>query len=310
MPSDPADLTIDPPHLVHTTAALDIMLSHLREQPRFAVDTESDSLYRYYPKVCLIQVSTCRHSALNDDAEGVTDYLVDPLQMADAPAMLADFGALLADEHYEVIMHAAENDIYTLQRDFGFTFRSVYDTQIAARCLDWPGIGLAKILEAQFGVISNKRMQRTDWGVRPLTLEQTVYAQKDTHYLLELRERQVELLKEAKQWRNAQNAFKSLEKLDFRERTPHERTWRNTKGYRRVPRKQQPLLQALWAWREEEAQVQDVPPFKIAHDRVLVAIATVQPRTTLKLSEIDGFGKSQVRRYGDDVLRILNGEAE
>jgi ribonuclease D len=147
-----------------------------------ALDTESDSLYRYYPKICLIQLSVGARDD-NSDPTGVVDYLVDPLRLDD----LAALGEVLAAPGVEVIMHAAENDMLLLYRNFGFTFPKIFDTQLAARILGWKQVGLAAILEAQFGLVSDKRMQRTNWGKRPLTAEQIAYAQMDTHYLPILR---------------------------------------------------------------------------------------------------------------------------
>ncbi|MCB0050968.1 MAG: hypothetical protein KDE24_15655, partial [Caldilinea sp.] len=54
--------------------------------------------------------------------------------------------------------------------------------------LGWKQVGLAAILEKNFGIVSDKRMQRTDWGKRPLTPQQITYAVMDTHYLLPLRD--------------------------------------------------------------------------------------------------------------------------
>ena len=41
-----------------------------------ALDTESDSLYSYYPKGCLIQISTYADGQ-NPDPNQVIDYLID-----------------------------------------------------------------------------------------------------------------------------------------------------------------------------------------------------------------------------------------
>ena len=46
-----------PPVLVTDATTFQEMLSFLRTQPRIAVDTEADSLYSYFEKVCLIQFS-------------------------------------------------------------------------------------------------------------------------------------------------------------------------------------------------------------------------------------------------------------
>ena len=172
------------PTLIYTQSGLREMCALLRTRPLIALDTESDSLYSYYPKVCLIQISTFADPD-DTDPQRVLDYLVDPLRLT----RLDELGELLADPTQEVVMHAAENDIFTLQRDFSFRFHHIFDTQLAARILGWQKVGLAKMLESNFGLISDKRMQRTNWGKRPLTPQQISYAQMDTHYLPALRAR-------------------------------------------------------------------------------------------------------------------------
>ncbi len=115
------------PILVDTPAAFDAFLQVLSTENRLALDTESDSLYRYFYKVCMIQVST-----------GSIDYLLDPLRLPD----LRPLGQFLADPSIQKVFHAAENDVLLLKRDFKFSFDNIFDTMLAARILggaawDW-----------------------------------------------------------------------------------------------------------------------------------------------------------------------------
>ena len=111
------------------------MIAALNGQPLLALDTESDSLYRYFFKVGLIQIST-----------PTTDYLVDPLRLPD----LTSLGEILADPAVEKVFHAAENDVLMLKRDFGFSFANVFDTMLAARILGWKQVSLAALLAQHF----------------------------------------------------------------------------------------------------------------------------------------------------------------
>jgi ribonuclease D len=74
------------PVLVYSPKSYAQMLTHLRRHQLVALDTESDSLYRYYPKICLIQLSV---GARDDNSEptGIVDYLVDPLRLNDLSAL-------------------------------------------------------------------------------------------------------------------------------------------------------------------------------------------------------------------------------
>lgn len=292
--------------LVYSPKVLRRLVAYLRTQPRFALDTESNSLYSYYGKVCLIQVS-CH--AINDHtgAPEITDYLIDPLRLD----TLDPLGELCADPTFEVVMHAADNDMLTLYRNHGFTFGRIFDTQLAARILGWKQVGLAALLEKHFGIVSNKRMQRTDWGKRPLTPEQIAYAQMDTHYLLQLREILVEELKAAGRWEEAQDAFTVLAALDSSMRVPEERTFWQMRAVRDVPREQHAVIEALWRWRENEARSADRPPFKVVNDAVLVDLAKRQPQTRTDLEEIPGFSSLQIRRYGAALMQaVQEGQAQ
>lgn len=288
------------PNLIYTQVAFAQMMDHLWINKLLALDTESDSLFSYYPKVCLIQISTYAGDAA--DSQAVTDYLVDPLRFSE----LAPLGQLLADAGNTVIIHAAENDIYLLQREFDFGVANLFDTQLAARILGWPRAGLAAILEEQFGVVSNKKMQRTNWGKRPLTPEQIAYAQMDTHYLLTLRERQIQELHERDRWEEAQEAFAQLTAIDYRARVAAERSIWQMKEARTAPHAQLGVLESLWHWREQEAQHQDRPPFKILHNQVLVDLAQRQPTSLNQLHEMRTLSASEIQRYGNVLLQAIH----
>ena len=68
-----------------------------------------------------------------------------------------------------------------------------------------------------------------------------------------------------------------------------------------------PLFDALRAWRATEAKSQSVPPYVIFHDSVLREIAAARPGDLDDLGEIKGVGGSKLSRYGQDVLRIVRG---
>lgn len=287
------------PTLIYTQAAFAQMMEQLWSRKTVALDTESDSLFSYYPKVCLIQVSTYANG--DHDANAVIDYLIDPLRFTE----LGPLGQLLADPSCTTIMHAAENDIFLLQREFDFSVANLFDTQLAARILGWPRAGLAAILEEQFGVVSNKKMQRTNWGKRPLTPEQIAYAQMDTHYLLALRERQIHELHERERWEEAQEAFEQLKATDYRARVAAERSIWQMKESRLVPHAQMGVLEAIWAWREQEAQNQDRPPFKVVNNQVLIDLALKQPTSLTQLHEIHSLSPSEIQRYGNALLQAI-----
>src|SRR4051794_5449523 len=229
--------TLPPPIPVADEGALETLVDALASCAVVAVDTESNSLHAYRERVCLIQFSTPG-----------ADYIVDPIVLHDISTLAPFF----ASPGQQKVFHAAEYDIICLRRDYGFEFRNLFDTMSAARTLGWPQVGLAAILEAQFGVTMDKRFQRADWKRRPLTPEQLDYARMDTHYLLPLRERQLQALSEAGGMAEALEEFERLASLrrESGSEDPDPAAFWRVKGARELTARQAAVLQALFAYRE------------------------------------------------------------
>lgn len=281
---------LPPVEIIRHTAGLRALVDRVRAEPLLAVDTESNSLYAYYERVCLVQLST-----------RTQDYIIDPLSIDDMSAL----GELLADPAIEVIFHAAEYDIITMKRDFGFTFANIFDTMIAARICGWAQFGLGNILESQFGVRAEKRFQQADWSVRPLPAEQLVYAQMDTHFLPELRDRLLEELTAKGHLEEAHETFADLPNLPAaRQSFDPEGYWRIGQA-RTLTRAEMGVLRELFLLRDDIARRRDLPPFKILSDRVLVQLAQLGPRRVEDLHAVKGLSFDRVRRYGDEIIEAV-----
>lgn len=301
-PASGRQKSIAPPRLVQSPTQYKQFLKHVSDQPWLALDTESDSLFRYAPRVCLIQITAPADPGGHHSLYGiknVVDYLIDPLQLRE----LSELGEVLADDSTDVILHAAENDIITLQRDFDFRLRRLFDTQLAARILGRQGVGLAKVLSEEFGVVSDKRMQRTNWGKRPLSREQLTYAQIDTHYLPALRARQIRELEKSKRLEEAQAAFQMLETIEYR--PPEPRTVWHMKQIRTVDERDLGVLQAVWEWREKFAEQADRPPFKVLGESSLIHLSQKRPHSLASLRDIPGLNSRHVSWFGKELLAAV-----
>jgi len=280
------------PPPVHVTRApqMQEMLQKLRQQSVVAIDTESDSLFAYHYKVCLLQISV----------PGV-DYLVDPLAMCDATPL----GSLFANSAVQKIFHAAESDVIALKRDYGFAFTNVFDTLWAARILGWRHLNLAAILEDRFGVKVDKRAQRTNWGRRPLTSEQLAYARLDSHYLLPLREIQIAELSARGRMAEAEESFARSAAVEWEEK-PFDPNgfWRVT-GARDLSPRALAVLRELYLWRDQKARQLDRPLFKVVGDRTLLQMAMEQPADRESLGRIRGMSHNQVNRHGRAILAAI-----
>jgi ATP-dependent DNA helicase RecQ len=67
------------------------------------------------------------------------------------------------------------------------------------------------------------------------------------------------------------------------------------------------VVDALRAWRLDQARRNAIAPFVILHDRTLMAIASHLPRSAQELSEIPGIGPAKLAAYGEAILNIVKG---
>jgi ATP-dependent DNA helicase RecQ len=65
------------------------------------------------------------------------------------------------------------------------------------------------------------------------------------------------------------------------------------------------LLGELKALRLTLAAEENVPAYVIFNDKTLLELATIMPQTKTELSEISGFGKVKIEKYGDVFLEII-----
>jgi ribonuclease D len=250
------------------------------------VDTESNSLHAYRERVCLIQFSTAER-----------DYVVDPLALDS----LHPLETIFADERIEKIFHAAEYDLICLRRDYGYSFASIFDTMQAGRILGRKQAGLDRLLDEKFGVKTNKRFQKADWGVRPISRDLLLYAALDTHYLIPLRDLLAAELQEKQLWQLAQEDFRMACTATDQKPKTESAAWARLSGHRDLTARDMTVLKELVACREEIAARLDRPPFKVLDDERLVEIAEARPAT---LEELKGAGLSarQLEFWGADVL--------
>lgn len=286
MPRDSASV-----QLVRERQALEDLTARLRGASRIAIDTESASFHRYVDRVYLVQVSTDQETAL-----------IDPLEVP----TLEPVGALLADPAIEVVFHDADYDLRTLDRDYGFHARTLFDTRIAAQLAGEPTVGLASLLERYFGVRLNKKLQRADWSRRPLTREMVTYAADDTRYLLPLRDRLAKRLAEQGRLAWAEEEFRLLEGTRWAQgRSDSADAFLRIKGARALRGRNLAVLRALHAWREDTARRRDRAPFRIVGNAALLAVARAAPQDLDALSALEGVPQAIARRHGSDILAAV-----
>lgn len=65
------------------------------------------------------------------------------------------------------------------------------------------------------------------------------------------------------------------------------------------------LLDALKQWRRERSTEDNVPPYVVFSDKVLISIATRKPANEFDLLDISGIGPAKAASYGDAVFEVI-----
>jgi ribonuclease D len=251
------------------------------------VDVESDSMFHYKEKVCLIQISV----------PGV-NILIDTLLQKDLSSLLPVFSNPLIRK----IFHGADYDIRSLHRDFGIEVNSLFDTQIAARFLGMPQTGLSSCLENLFGIVLEKKYQKKDWSVRPLPKEMIQYAVKDTLYLLRLAQTlEKRLISNGRlSWVEEECALLSR----VRSLSPGtEPSYLKFKGAYKLDPRSLAVLDEILKWREAAALKKDVPPFKIIGNHQVMELVEKKPTG---IEELEGLSPKQANRFGKIILEAIH----
>lgn len=286
----PMDETqLPPPQWIAKPEDLARLAADLQQYPQIAVDTESNSLYAYQERVCLIQFSTPQQ-----------DYLLDPLALRDLSILRPFF----ANPDIEKIFHAAEYDLICLKRDFDIVIHSLFDTMQAARILGKAAFGLGAVLESEFGITLDKRYQRANWGLRPLPAPMLNYARLDSHYLIALRARQAADLQAAGRWELAREDFVRLSSVAPLSENGHDPCLKMSGSHDLTPQ-QLSVLKELCAYRDAQARRADRPPFKVLGNDMLIEIAQTCPASHIDLIHLRNLPAKLRDRHGGDLLAAV-----
>ena len=281
--------TAPPVQYLDSDASVSQFLASVAGTTELAIDTEGASFHRFVDRIYLIQLSTRDRHAI-----------IDPLAIQ-APAAL---GALLEDARVEVVFHDADYDLRLLHQDYGWHVSNMFDTRIAAQLLGLSAFGLAALLERSFGVKLDKKHQRADWSMRPLTAGMLDYAAQDTIHLLGLRDALKGELERKGRLDWALEEFRRLEGTRW-EPGKSDDSFLRLKGARDLTRRELALLRELVPWRDAVALQLDRATFRVVSNDVLLEIARVAPSSVEALGAIKGMPRGMVDRAGSAVLAAV-----
>lgn len=283
MTEEPAVLLTEPreglPEVVtDPDALLDAVQRIIHGHGPVAIDAERASGYRYGHRAYLVQLRRA----------GTGTILLDPIGFPD----LSPVGTAIADTEW--VLHAATQDLPCLD-EVGMRPSSLFDTELAARLLGLPRVGLGPLVQNVLGFELEKGHSAADWSTRPLPEAWLRYAALDVELLLELREALEDQLRAAGKHEWALEEFAAIVAAPPPE--PRVDPWRRTSGLHRVrDRRSLAIVRELWYARDQLAQQRDLSPGRVLPDAAIIEAALAKPASAGELAAMPVFrGRSQRR---------------
>ncbi|MFE5671837.1 HRDC domain-containing protein [Agromyces sp. NPDC056523] len=236
-----------------------------------AVDAERASGFRYSQRAYLIQLYR----------RGAGTFLFDPTE-------LDGFDDLQSVIHgVEWDLHAASQDLACL-REVGLDPERIFDTELAARLLGMPRVGLASVVEELLGIRLAKEHSAADWSTRPLPQPWLRYAALDVELLVDVRDQLAERLDEAGKSAIAAEEFEATIRREAK--PPAAEPWRRLSGIHslRSPRNLA-VARSLWQARDALAADVDTAPGRLIPDASILAVAKSLPESKRALADLKAF---------------------
>jgi ribonuclease D len=265
-------------------------LRTIADVDQLALDTEGASFHRFIDRIYLLQLSTRDKTAV-----------IDPLPIGKPQ----ELGTMIEDPRVEIVFHDADYDLRLLHQDYGWQARNIFDTRVAAQLLGIRAFGLAALLENYFGVKLDKKHQRADWSMRPLTPDMLEYAAQDTMHLLALRDRLAEDLHRAGRWEWAREEFQLIEQTRWGA-DDDATAFLRMKGARDLNRRELAVLRELVSWRNEVARRADRATFRVIGNEPLLELSRVKPSSREALGSVKGVPRGIVERSAAEILAAIS----
>jgi ribonuclease D len=236
-----------------------------------AVDAERASGFRYSQRAYLIQMFR----------RGSGTFLFDP----PAIGRFDELNEAIAGDEW--VLHAATQDL-TCLREVGLDPVSIFDTELAARLLGMPRVGLGTVVEELLGIHLAKEHSAADWSTRPLPEPWLDYAALDVELLPDLRDSIAALLAEAGKTDIARQEF--ADELTRELVVTRHEPWRRLSGIHSIRGlRNLAVARELWLSRDALAQQLDVAPGRLVPDASLTAAAKAMPDSKRALAAMREF---------------------
>jgi len=230
-------------------------------QGHLAIDAERASGYTYTQRAYLLQLK-------KPDTE---TFLIDPILEID----YQELKNLINQNAW--ILHAATQDLPCLF-EFELQPKEIFDTELAARLLGLPRVGLAGLLEDRLKITIDKAHSAVNWASRPLRNEWLSYAALDVEFLHSLQDDLTTQLEEQGKYQIAIEEFSNL--LNFKPNQQKPDAWRATSGMHKIKNNYEAaIVKEVWQIRDQIARKDNLAPHRVVRDERIIQLAINKPKT-------------------------------
>jgi len=259
------------PNVLETEELINNFVSMISSTNTIGLDTEFVRIRTYYPKLCLVQISSNLGTGCIDCLQG--NNLKKVWQLIFNPKRLK-------------IVHSARQDLEILFLIKNQIPENIFDTQIGAALLGYPPqVGIKQLLKDELNIAISKTETRSDWGKRPLDLKQIEYALEDVNHLLNLHNALEKKLKEKERYRWAMEDSSRI-LTNEKELFNPDSAWKRIPGIKNLKNKNQYLAVKLATWREKTAIQMDLPRQWLLSDKSLIETAKKELVSLTRLESI------------------------
>jgi len=259
------------PNVLETEDLINNFVSMISSTNTIGLDTEFVRIRTYYPKLCLVQISSnlgtgCIDCLQENNLKKVWQLIFNPKRLK--------------------IVHSARQDLEILFLIKNQIPENIFDTQIGAALLGYPPqVGIKQLLKDELNIVISKTETRSDWSKRPLDLKQIEYALEDVNHLLNLHNSLEKKLKEKERYRWAMEDSSRI-LTNEKELFNPDSAWKRIPGIKNLKNKNQYLAVKLATWREKTAIQMDLPRQWLLSDKSLIETAKKELVSLTRLESI------------------------
>ena len=259
------------PNVLETEDLINNFVSMISSTNTIGLDTEFVRIRTYYPKLCLVQISSnlgtgCIDCLQENNLKKVWQLIFNPKRLK--------------------IVHSARQDLEILFLIKNQIPENIFDTQIGAALLGYPPqVGIKQLLKDELNIEISKTETRSDWSKRPLDLKQIEYALEDVNHLLNLHNALKNKLKEKERYRWAMEDSSRI-LTNEKELFNPDSAWKRIPGIKNLKNKNQYLAVKLATWREKTAIQMNLPRQWLLSDKSLIETAKKELVSLTRLESI------------------------